>query len=450
MSEDEEPPRTRLDRVVETAGAWARDDVVGAVLLLAATGLAIAWANSPWAGLYERLLDTMLVVRLGDFELAKPVLLWINDGLMGLFFFVVGLEIKRELLAGELSSGGKAALPVAAAVGGMVAPALIYAAINPSGEATRGWGIPVATDIAFSLGVLKLLGRSVPLGLRVFLTALAIVDDIGAIVVIAVFYTEGVALASLAAGGGLLAVSVAANRAGVRAPVPYFILGTLVWVAFVKSGVHATLAAVLMAMTIPASVRIDRDPLLARMRELLSRFGESPTPRDRRLLSREEQHVVARMAGVLERGTAPLQRLEHALEPIVHVIVMPAFALANAGVELGGGLVRSLAEPVSLGIVAGLFVGKQAGILGFAWLAVRLGVARLPTGVSWRQVHAVACLAGIGFTMSLFIASLAFTDATLRTAKAGVLTASLLSGVVGGVLLRRARGPASPAASDDG
>jgi NhaA family Na+:H+ antiporter len=374
----------------------------------------------------------------GPLELKKPLLHWINDGLMGFFFFVVGLEIKREVLAGHLRSWRLAALPIAGALGGMVVPALVYLGLNPTAEAARGWGVPMATDIAFALGVLAVLGERVPAGLKVFLTALAIVDDIGAIIVIAVFYTEGVALVSLVAGGALFLVAVLLNRAGMQSSVAYFILGTLVWLAFLKSGVHATLAAVLMAFAIPARRRLDGAAFEAQVGVLLRRLRGVGVPTHPDLLTPEQQDVIEAVALLAEDATAPLQRLEHALVPIVTFVVLPAFALANAGVSVESGILATLLDRVALGVILGLFVGKQAGILGFAWIAVRLRLADLPPGVRWGQVHGVAILGGIGFTMSLFIAALAFpTPAAEDLAKVGILVGSLASAVVGLAVLAR-------------
>ena len=427
-----------IDRLIRPFQVFAHNKVAGAVVLMVATVVALAWANSPWSSIYAEILATPARVGIGDFSIDKPVLLWINDGLMAVFFFVVGLEIKREILAGELSSPRKATLPIAAALGGMVVPAAFYIALNADGAGSRGWGVPMATDIAFALGVLLLLGPRVPIGLKVFLTALAIVDDIGAIAVIAVFYTDTIAVGGLIAGVALIGLSVILNATGVRSSVVYFLVGLLVWVAFLKSGVHATLAAVLMAMTIPARTRADGEALFGRADGLLDRFKQTGIAPERRLLTNEQMHTLHAMQRWIGDATAPLQELEHALMPLVTFIVMPVFALANAGLDLSGDLAGALSDPVCLGIIAGLFVGKQLGIFGFAALAVRLGIADRPEGVSWRQLHAVSVLGGIGFTMSLFVASLAFqSEAQIATAKVGILAASLLSAVIGGLLLLR-------------
>jgi NhaA family Na+:H+ antiporter len=298
----------------------------------------------------------------------------------------------------------------------------------------------MATDIAFALGVLLLLGERVPIGLKVFLTALAIVDDLGAILVIALFYTDRIALASLLAGAVLLVISALANRAGMRSPIAYYILGTLVWLAFLKSGVHATLATVLMAATIPARTRIEGEPLLNRLAELRSSLERAGLSQGRGLLTTDQHHLLQQAEQTLEHATAPLQRLEHALMPIVTFAVLPIFALANAGVVLSGDLTVALRHEVFLGVLLGLVIGKQVGILSFAWLSVRLGLAALPAGVGWRQIHAVGVLAGIGFTMSLFIDTLAFQDPALRDmAKLATLAASIASAVLGGWLLSRSQ-----------
>ncbi len=436
IATDTTPPTAIIDRIVRPFEVFAHDKVAGAILLMAATVCALIWANSPWSGFRTELLQTHAQVGIGTFSINKPILLWINDGLMAIFFFVVGLEIKREVLAGELASLRKAALPIAGAIGGMVFPALAYVSLNIGGDGLHGWGVPMATDIAFALGVLLLIGPRVPLALKVFLTALAIVDDLGAIVVIACFYTEHIAIGSLMAGGVCLIVSMISNAIGVRNSIFYFLIGTLVWIAFLKSGVHATLAAVLMAMTIPARTRIDGAPLVKRVGDLLNGLRQSALPRGNRMLTSEQQHALLEMRKTVEDGTAPLQDLEHALLPIVTFLVMPIFALANAGVTFGAGIFGAMANPICLGIIVGLLSGKPLGITGTCWLAVKLGFADLPSGVTWRQLFGVSVLAGIGFTMSLFITGLAFSDlADQETAKIGILVASLLAGVIGVILI---------------
>lgn len=370
-----------------------RMEASGGIVLVLAAAVALVIANSPLAHLYELMLGTHLRVSVGNAGLDKPLVLWINDGLMAVFFLLVGLEIKRELVVGELSQREQAILPAIAAIGGMAAPALIYALLNLGHpESLNGWAIPAATDIAFSLGVLSLLGSRVPLSLKVLLTAIAIFDDLGAIVVIALFYTSDLSLVSLTLAGVALAVLFALNLSGVRAYAPYVLVGAFLWVCVLKSGVHATLAGVALAAAIP----------------LKAQEGER----------------------------SPLHRMEHGLHPWVAFGVLPVFAFANAGVsfkDLGWG---ALAEPISLGIALGLFVGKQIGIFGTIRLADWLGIARCPPGVTWAQLYGMAILCGIGFTMSLFIGGLAWDhsrfDAEIRL---GVLGGSLISAVAGAAVL---------------
>ena len=423
-----------IERITRPFQMFLDYKLAGALLLLGATVTALIWANSPFAQQYQDLLHAQAAVGIGDFRLEKSISHWINDGLMGVFFFVVGLEIKREFLAGELANPRTAALPIFAAIGGMAVPALIYLLINPEGEAGRGWGIPMATDIAFALGILALFPVSI--ALKVFLTALAIVDDIGAILVVAIFYTDDIATRSLVVGGLFLLVSTGANIAGVRNPIVYFVIGFIVWVAFLKSGVHATLAAVLMAFTIPARTRINGVQLVDQTRALLRRLHETGLPQGNSLLTDEQHSLVHQMEQITEKATAPLQELEHALMPFVTFMILPIFALANAGVVIAHDLASVLASPIALGIIAGLLIGKPLGILAFSWLAVRLKVADMPQGVSFVQIGAVGLLAGVGFTMALFISTLAWADESLiEVAKTAVLAGSLLSATLAAVIL---------------
>lgn len=437
---------TRLERLLLPLRDFSKDSPEGALLLLAATVAALALANSPFSDAYERFWETRVGVAVAGRAVEGTLLHWVNDGLMAVFFFVVGLEIKREVLEGELSTWRHAALPLVAAVGGMVVPAGLYLLLNPSGDAARGWGVPMATDIAFALGALALLGDRVPIALKVFLAALAIADDIGAILVIALFYTDDLRLSFLGLGAAGLLASAVANAAGVRRPLSYFAIGLVVWFGFLESGVHATLAAVAMALTIPASpVRPAGGALLERMGELQGALEDVVTRGEPDPLPGHDQLAVLDvMEDEIERAQPPLQKLERRLAPVVSLFVLPVFALANAGVALTRGLVEGLLDPVFVGVALGLLVGKQVGITGFAWLAVRTRLAELPAGASWRQLHGVSVLAGIGFTMSLFIGQLAFPEhPELRAAaKVGVLAASSVAGVVGLVLLRARVGPA--------
>ena len=414
----------------------------GGILLIVATVVALVWANSPWGESYASLWQTKLTVGVGDFSISKDLTHWINDGLMAVFFLVVGLEIKREVFVGELSSVRGAALPIAAAVGGAVVPALIYSAINAGTEGAAGWGIPMATDIAFALGVLALLGERAPVALKVFLTALAIVDDILAVLVIALFYTSEISWDALAVGGLFLAALVVANLIGVGRTLVYALLGIGLWFCFLLSGVHATIAGVLLAFMVPASSFINPGAFLERGRYVLDRFEEAGEKGENVLSNEERQAALHALNHASYKLEPPLHELEHTLHPWVVFAIMPVFALANAGVQLGEGIAGALTDPVSLGVVAGLVLGKQLGVTLFAWLAVKTGVSELPRGISWRQVYGAGWLAGIGFTMSLFITDLAFSDGALvEAAKLGILAASLITGVVGWTILRGASSP---------
>jgi Na+:H+ antiporter, NhaA family len=440
MSVVENPP---VERIVRPFQDFAHKQSSGGILLIAATVVALAWANSPWGESYVGLWHTKLTVGLGEFSLSKDLTHWINDGLMAVFFLVVGLEIKREVLVGELSSVRRAALPVAAALGGAVVPALIYVAINAGTEGAAGWGIPMATDIAFALGVLALLGERAPVGLKVFLTALAIVDDIVAVLVIAVFYTSDISWGALGVGALFLAALVVANLIGVGRTLVYAVLGVGLWLAFLLSGVHATIAGVLLAFTVPAASFVNPGAFLERSRYVLDRFEKAGEKGENVLANEERQAALHALNRATYKLEPPLHELEHALHPWVVFAIMPLFALANAGVVVvGGDFAAALLNPVSLGIVAGLVLGKQLGITLFAWLAVKSGVSELPHGVGWRHVYGAGWLAGIGFTMSLFISDLAFDDDQLvGAAKLGILVASLIAGVVGWLILRRASPP---------
>jgi NhaA family Na+:H+ antiporter len=421
-------------------GAFARfvrSEASGSVLLLAATLVALAWANSPWAEIYDRLLHLELGVSREGVSYALSLQHWVNDGLMALFFFVVGLEIKRELAVGQLSSLRGAVLPVAAALGGVVLPAGIYAALNAGGPSARGWGIPMATDIAFALGVLALLGSRVPAGLKVFLTALAIADDLAAVLVIALFYTEQIHLGPLLAAGGLFALLALASRLGVRSVPVYAFLACGVWIATLSSGVHATVAGVLVALVVPVRARIEQAEFLSVVRGRLADLEASDLSRESMARDRRQLELIGDLHQASGAFLPPALALETALHPVTAYLVLPLFALFNAGVKLEGGVGVALASPVSLGILLGLFVGKQVGITLGSWLAVRLGAADLPEGVTLLEIYGASVLGGIGFTMSIFIGGLAFPDpALLGVAKLGILAASALAGAAGYLLLR--------------
>jgi NhaA family Na+:H+ antiporter len=416
-------------------------EAFGGVLLLACAVVALLWANSPWHQSYEALWETELDLGLGAWHFGESLRHWINDGLMAIFFLVVGLEIKREVLVGELASRRRATLPAIAALCGAVIPAGIYIAFNAGTNAAAGGGIPMATDIAFSLGVLALLGSRIPLGLKVFLTALAIVDDLLAVLVIALFYAGELEPLALLAAAAILVLLILANRFGARQPLVYALLGLALWGAIFASGLHATLAGVLLALTIPARTRIDPDAFVAKGQALLRQFDRAGDPGDSVLTNGERQDVLAELEDIVEAVGAPLQRLEHTLHPWVVFAIVPLFALANAGVRLEGNLATVVDHPVTLGVFVDLVVGKQIGVLLGAWLATRLGLSELPDGVTWPQIYGVGWLAGLGFTMSLFVADLAFASPgeslTLAAAKVGVLAASVVAGAGGWLVLRR-------------
>jgi NhaA family Na+:H+ antiporter len=434
-----------IQRVLRPFHQFAHTESAGGIVLLGCTAIALIWANSPWAQSYFHLWELPLAIGVGDTELRLSLHAWINDGLMAVFFLLVGLEIKREVLVGELASLKRAAFPIAAAAGGMLVPALLYMAFNVGTPELHGWGIPMATDIAFALGILAMLGSRAPLALKVFLAALAIADDIGAVLVIALFYSGTLSTIALAAAGAVLVLLIASNAMGVRHSAVYSILGVLLWLAVHESGIHATVAGVLLAMTIPARTRIDPNEFLERGRGILQEFAENGvTDAENVLTSPAQQEAIHALESVAEDAQAPLLKMEDKLHGTVAFVIMPLFALANAGVALAGAA-AAFGSPVTLGVIAGLVFGKPIGITLFAWSAWRLGIASMP-GVTWRQVHGAGWLAGIGFTMSLFIAGLAFQRAAvLDAAKIGILAGSLIAGTVGWVLLSRSAASARDA-----
>jgi NhaA family Na+:H+ antiporter len=433
---------TTSDRHGSSAGVFARfvhSQAFGSTLLLAATIAALLLANSRWSDIYFGYLHTKVGVAWGPATFALSVQHWINDLLMVVFFFVVGLEIKRELVAGQLSTFKKAVVPVAAALGGMIVPALLYAWFNPSGDAAAGWGIPMATDIAFALGVLALFGARVPVGLKVFLTALAIADDLGAVLVIAIFYTDQISWPGLAVAAAFLAAIALANRSRVGHPVVYVALALGVWAGVLASGVHATIAGVLVALVVPVRSRLNPREFLDLTDDRLSRLRSAQLTRDSLLEDRWQLDAISDLRRVASDMRPPGLALEEALHPFVAYVILPLFALFNAGVAVNGSLFDGLRHPVGLGIIVGLVVGKQVGITLFTWLAVTLGRSERPEGVSWAQIYGGACLAGIGFTMSMFVTQLAFKDpGNLDRAKVGILFASLVAALWGaGVLAFR-------------
>ncbi|WP_145476736.1 Na+/H+ antiporter NhaA [Yersinia similis] len=376
---------------------FLRQEAAGGLILIIAAAIALLMANSALQGVYQSFLDIPVSIKIASLDISKPLLLWINDGLMAVFFLVVGLEVKRELMEGSLAGRDKAVFPAIAALGGMLAPALIYLLFNGADEVTRqGWAIPAATDIAFALGVMALLGNRVPTGLKVFLLALAIIDDLGVIIIIALFYTQQVSLQSLGIAAAAIALLAYMNWRGVGKTSAYLLVGLVLWVCILKSGVHATLAGVIVGFMIPLHTKDQR---------------------------------------------SPSESLEHGLHPWVAYLILPLFAFANAGVSLQGVSLAGLTSLLPMGIATGLFIGKPLGIFAFSWLAVKLGIAKLPDAINFKQIFAVSVLCGIGFTMSIFIASLAFegTDIALTTySKLGILLGSTTAAVVGYSLLRLA------------
>lgn len=412
-----------------------RIEASGGIILLFATVVALVWANSPFGHTYHEFWEgNKLTLGIGNFELSKTFHHWINDGLMAIFFFVVGLEIKREMLTGELSSIKKASLPIAAAIGGMIIPALFYVVLNKNPETSGGWGIPMATDIAFSLGVLTLLGKRVPLALKVFLVAFAIVDDLGAVLIIAFFYTADLQIDYLLYGLGLFVVLVGFNRLGVRAVYPYMAIGWVIWYFFLKSGIHPTIAGVLIAFTIPIYRKIRVSTFRNRIDCNLQQFtGEED---DKKTLNHHQLAAIDNMEDEMGKVQSPLQYLEHTLHGFVTYLVMPIFALANAGVAFHGSF-ADVFSALSLQIEVSLVLGKVLGIFLFSYLSVKLGIAILPKNTKWINIIGLGLLGGMGFTMSLFIANLAFTSPEhLDPAKIGILIGSLIAGVSGYFILR--------------
>jgi Na+:H+ antiporter, NhaA family len=427
------------ERIVRPFQEFATAESAGGIVLLACTALALGWANSRWSASYFSLWERTLTVGFEGAQLAKTLHHWINDGLMVVFFFLVGLEIKREMRVGELASLRQAMLPIAAAFGGMVVPAAIFALFNSGHEGAAGWGIPMATDIAFALGVLALLGSRIPTGLKVFLAALAIVDDIGAVLVIAIFYTVDISVGGLGAALSVLVLVFVCNRAGVRSSAVYALLGVGVWFAVLKSGVHPTVAGVFLALMIPARTRIDEDQFAASAARALKEFSAASDPAAVSVISNpRQQEAIHSLERSIDLVQSPLLKMEHGLQGIVAFAIMPLFAFANAGVRLNAAMLDAISWRVLLGVFVALVAGKFLGVTLTSLISVRLGVASLPAEVGWSQMRRVSLLAGIGFTMSLFIANLAFEGGPLLdSAKLGILAASLVAGITGWALLRQ-------------
>ncbi len=441
-------PRT----VVQPLQRILRHEAAGGAVMLVAAAIAIVWANSPWGDTYAHVWQTTLRVELGGVLHLDHLSLqtWVNDALMTVFFLLVGVEIKRELVHGELRDARAVALPVIAAIGGMIVPAVIYGAINAGGPGADGWAVPMATDIAFAVGVVTLAGRRVPLAARIFLLTLAVADDVGAIVVIAVFYSGALSWGWLAAAASALAVIFVMRRGDVQSLAPYLAVGGFAWLALLESGVHATLIGVALGLLTPAWPLRSPRRFPAEARRVINRieaayYDRVLTPRE----FAENEQSIAEVATLAMFSTSPLERLERALSPWVAYVVVPVFALANAGVTLDGGALRGVvSDPTTTGVMLGLIAGKTIGVLGATAVAVRLGIARLPSGTTWRHMFGLATSAGVGFTVALFVTSLAFdTAATADAAKVGILTGSALAGIIGFSILRTAPVATEPTTS---
>ena len=422
--------------VVNPVNQFISKSTTGGIVLFISASLALILANSPLKDWFHHLWEHEFGISIDKFSYKASLHHWINDGLMAVFFFVVGLELKHEIVGGQLRNLKDASLPIFAAIGGMIMPALIFLVFNPSGEQHNGWGIPMATDIAFALGVIYMLGNKVPASLKIFLTTLAIADDLGAVLVIAIFYTSDISLMSLGIGFIFLMILILANYLGIRNTVFYGIMGIGgLWVAFLASGVHATIAGVMAAFTIPANVKINENSFVLKIKRLTKRFEKAnpnglPTVTKDQLLILEDINKAARSA------TTPLQRLEHGMHPLISFVIMPLFAFSNAGVTLGTNVIDTMLSPVALGVFFGLLIGKIVGVFGFSWVFIKLKWGKLPHQMTKRHLFGVSILASIGFTMSLFIANLAFINKEyVQEAKIGILLASVLAGLIGFFIL---------------
>ncbi|AWV96800.1 Na+/H+ antiporter NhaA [Arcticibacterium luteifluviistationis] len=406
------------------------------ILLLIAAIVAMIWSNSSYAAMYFDIWEYEFTLGIGSFRVSESLLHWVNDGLMAIFFFVVGLEIKREVMAGELSTIKDVVMPLTAAIGGMLVPAIIFLLVVGNSEMAKGWGIPMATDIAFSLGILSLLGPKVPIGLKVFLTALAIVDDIGAILIIAFFYSSDIQWVYLQAAAGFFVLLLVFNYFDLRMLSLYIFVGFFAWFCFLKSGVHPTVAGVLVALTIPARRKIRMDDFIEETKSSLTKFENAEWPDSNVVLGKKQISAVDRIAKSAKKVQSPVQSLENSLSDFTANLVMPIFALANASIVIVGNEFNLL-DKVTLATGLGLLVGKVLGVSLFSWLSVRFGWAKLPKGVNWIQIVGVGFLAGIGFTMSLFITNLAYTDAgVINASKIGIVVGSIVAGAIGFVILK--------------
>jgi len=434
--------KSPIDKLIHPVNRFIHLEYTSGIVLFLGVVIALIWVNSPYSESYHHLWDIEFAFGFDKNVLSHPLHLWINDGLMAIFFFVIGLELKREFIAGELSTLSKASLPMVAALGGMLVPAAIYTAFNYGAASEHGWGIPMATDIAFALALLSIAGKHIPASIKVFLSALAVADDLGAVLVIAFFYSAGIVWMPLLIGVGFLAILAIGNVLGIRSSTFYLLIGFGVWVGFLLSGVHPTIAGVLVAFTIPARTKINEKQYSERLNQLSAEFDEEIP--NRSTLTTPKQHDTIEQINALSLAAqTPLQKIETALHPWVAFVIMPLFALANAGIVIGADFFSVLINPVSIGVTLGLVIGKFIGVLLFTWLLVKSGIGALPEGATWKHIMGVALLAGIGFTMSLFVSALAFDNAVMiNQAKYGILLASLIAGIAGVIVLKAQRGRA--------
>ena len=432
------PWEKAFDKVLSPLEVFIHRQTTSGILLMLCAIAALYLANSQWSDAYHHFLTLTFTIGVPGFELSKSLHHWINDGLMAIFFFVIGLELKREILVGELADLQQAILPIVAAIGGMLVPVIIYISLNPTGQTLDGWGIPMATDIAFALGALALLGSRIPKSLLTFLVALAIVDDLGAVMVIAVFYTETINLSALAIAAVMLVMLISLNLGGIRRPLPYILFGIILWIAMLKSGVHATLAGIFLAFTIPMRPKYDPARFFSHIHEMLEKIKNAYQREDNIIKNDELRSRVRALGEGVQLVQAPAQIMERTMHFPSAYLIIPIFSLANAGIPVDLSAFNTIiTHPVSMGIVAGLVFGKLIGIAGFSWVAVKMGLTSLPQGVNFKHIVGVALMGGIGFTMSIFIAELGFVHSAedLLMAKTGILLASILAGVSGFVWL---------------
>jgi len=426
-----------IEKLIHPFERLVRTRPISGILLFASVLIALVWANSGFKDSYHHLWETPFAISIGDYTLSRTLHHWVNEGLMSIFFFLIGLEIKREVILGELSSWKKASLPVFAAIGGMLFPALIFLLFNFGGEGESGWGVPMATDIAFALGILSLLGKRVPTSLKIFLTALAIADDLGAVLVIAFFYTENLFILYLEYALVFLFLLAIGNIVGIRNTLFYSILGIGgLWVAFLHSGVHATLAGVIVAMTIPVKAKINERKFINQINKLMMKFKQTKTIKGF-YVSYQQEEILEDITATGKRAESPLQSLEHLLSPLVYYLIIPVFALVNSGIEINTNLISSMTSSIPLGIMLGLILGKVLGISGFSFLMIKAGWSELPKNTSWGMMLGAGFLGGIGFTMSIFISELAFETEIIRTqSKMAIMLASTVASIIGLSIIR--------------